>query len=142
MAQVIDGFELKFVSRLRKAERRQNGRLLDTIPVTWAKSWRQVTVPRTAPQPKGKIVPEQKESFIEVWYQDAAEMEARKGDAAPLVVAVATTSEVAGKPAWGWQPPAKNEALIARIGELAEKDLREAFAMKQKSRLVSPSPLI
>ena len=46
--------------------------------------------------------------------------------------AIHELAEVAGKPAWGWQPPAKNEALIARIGELAEKDLREAFAMKQK----------
>ena len=46
--------------------------------------------------------------------------------------AIHELAEVAGKPAWGWQPPAKNEALIARIGELAEKDLRDAFAMKQK----------
>jgi polyribonucleotide nucleotidyltransferase len=41
-------------------------------------------------------------------------------------------AEAAGKPAWDWQPPAKNEALIARVAELAEADLRTAFAMRQK----------
>jgi polyribonucleotide nucleotidyltransferase len=46
--------------------------------------------------------------------------------------AINELAEVAGKPAWDWQPPAKNEALIARVADLAEKDLREAFGMKQK----------
>ena len=41
-------------------------------------------------------------------------------------------AEVAGKPAWDWQAAARNEPLIARVAELAEKDMREAFAMKQK----------
>ncbi len=99
MAQIIDGFELKFVSRLRKAERRQNGRLIDTIPVTWAKTWRQAPPVKVSAAPKGaKVVPAPRDIFLEIWYQDAAEMEARKGDAAPFIVAMATTSEVAGKP--------------------------------------------
>ena len=37
--------------------------------------------------------------------------------------------EEAGKPAWDWQPPAKNEALIARIHELADA---EAYAIRSK----------
>lgn len=46
--------------------------------------------------------------------------------------AIEELAEVAAKPAWDWQPPAKNEALIERIAELAESDLRAAFAMRQK----------
>jgi polyribonucleotide nucleotidyltransferase len=38
----------------------------------------------------------------------------------------------AGKPAWDWAPPAKDEALIARIAQLSEQDLRAAFQIKQK----------
>lgn len=102
MAQIIDGFELKYVSRLRKAERRQNGRLIDTIPVTWAKTWRQAPPVAPTAAPKGarvtKMAAPPRDIFLEVWYQDAAEMEARKGDGAPFFVALATTSEVAGKP--------------------------------------------
>ena len=41
-------------------------------------------------------------------------------------------AEVAGKPAWDWQAAPKNNPLISRVSDLAEKDLREAFAMKQK----------
>lgn len=40
--------------------------------------------------------------------------------------------EVAGKPEWDWQPPAKDEALIARIVELAEGPLKEAYRVTQK----------
>jgi polyribonucleotide nucleotidyltransferase len=40
--------------------------------------------------------------------------------------------EVAGKPEWNWQPPAKDEALIARVSELAEAELREAYRITQK----------
>jgi polyribonucleotide nucleotidyltransferase len=48
------------------------------------------------------------------------------------IQAIHELAEQAGKPAWDWQPPAKNEALIARVSELAEQDFRAAFAMKQK----------
>ena len=40
--------------------------------------------------------------------------------------------EVAGKPEWNWQPPARDEALISRIAELAEAELREAYRITQK----------
>lgn len=99
MSQIVDGFELKFVSRVRKAERRQNGRLIDTIPVTWAKTWRQAPPVRPTAAPKGsKVVAAPKEIFLEVWYHDAAEMEARKADSAPFVVALASTQSAEGKP--------------------------------------------
>jgi polyribonucleotide nucleotidyltransferase len=40
--------------------------------------------------------------------------------------------EVAGKPEWDWQPPAKNEPLIAKVAELAEAELREAYRITSK----------
>ena len=48
------------------------------------------------------------------------------------IQAIHELAEVAAKPAWNFQPPAKDEALIARVGELAEADMREAFRIKQK----------
>ncbi len=48
------------------------------------------------------------------------------------IQAINELAEVAGKPAWEWKAPTKNEALIKRIEELAEADLRAAFAMRQK----------
>jgi polyribonucleotide nucleotidyltransferase len=48
------------------------------------------------------------------------------------IQAIEELAEVAGKPAWDWQPPANNEALIKRVAELAERDLRAAFEMRQK----------
>ena len=40
--------------------------------------------------------------------------------------------EVAGKPEWNWQAPAKDEALIAKVAALAEADLREAYRITSK----------
>jgi polyribonucleotide nucleotidyltransferase len=57
--------------------------------------------------------------------------------------AINSLVEVAGKPEWDWQPAAKDQALIAKIGELAEAELREAYritskqARTQKTREVS-----
>jgi polyribonucleotide nucleotidyltransferase len=48
------------------------------------------------------------------------------------IQAIHELAETAGKPAWDWQGPVKNESLISRVGELAESNLREAFRMKQK----------
>ncbi len=47
--------------------------------------------------------------------------------------AIEELAEVAGKPAWDWKAPEKDEALAARIAELAEADLRAAFDQRQKS---------
>ena len=40
--------------------------------------------------------------------------------------------EVAGKPEWDWQPESKDEALIAKVAQLAEAELREAYRITQK----------
>jgi polyribonucleotide nucleotidyltransferase len=48
------------------------------------------------------------------------------------IQAIDELAEVAGKPAWDWQPPEKDDSLVARIAELAEADLRRAFALRQK----------
>jgi len=48
------------------------------------------------------------------------------------IQAIHELAEQAGKPAWEWQQPVKNEVLQARVAELVERDLREAFAVKQK----------
>ncbi len=38
----------------------------------------------------------------------------------------------AGKPAWDWQPPARNEALIARVTELSNEGLKTAYSIRSK----------
>ncbi len=48
------------------------------------------------------------------------------------ITAIEELAEVAGKPAWDWKAPARDEALAAKIVELSEADLRKAFAMRQK----------
>lgn len=40
----------------------------------------------------------------------------------------------AGKPAWDWQPPAKNEALIARVHEIARAEVEEAYTIRSKQQ--------
>ena len=48
------------------------------------------------------------------------------------ITAIEELAEVAGKPAWDWKAPAKDEALAAKIAEMSEADLHKAFAMRQK----------
>lgn len=38
----------------------------------------------------------------------------------------------AGKPAWDWHPAPKNEALIARVHEIAQADIEEAYTIRSK----------
>ncbi len=38
----------------------------------------------------------------------------------------------AGVPVWDWSPPEKDQAMVDRISELAEADLRQAYQIKQK----------
>jgi polyribonucleotide nucleotidyltransferase len=38
----------------------------------------------------------------------------------------------AGKPVWDWQPPAKNEALIARVIQIGGAELRAAYEIRSK----------
>ncbi len=37
-----------------------------------------------------------------------------------------------GKPVWDWQPPAKDDALIAKVNGLAEEKLRAAYQLRNK----------
>jgi polyribonucleotide nucleotidyltransferase len=48
------------------------------------------------------------------------------------IQAIHELAEQAGKPAWEWKAPEKDEALIARVSALIEQDFRAAFAIKQK----------
>ncbi|MDY0012764.1 MAG: polyribonucleotide nucleotidyltransferase [Rhodocyclaceae bacterium] len=41
--------------------------------------------------------------------------------------------EAAGKPEWDWQPAARDEALIARVTELARAEMEEAFRITAKA---------
>jgi polyribonucleotide nucleotidyltransferase len=49
-----------------------------------------------------------------------------------VIQAINEMVDEAGAEAWDWKEPAKDEALIARIGQLAESDLRAAYQIKQK----------
>jgi polyribonucleotide nucleotidyltransferase len=40
--------------------------------------------------------------------------------------------EVAGKPEWEWRPAPRDEALISKVAELCEAELREAYGINQK----------
>ncbi len=41
-------------------------------------------------------------------------------------------ADEAAKPAWDWKPAEKDQTLVSRIKELAESELRAAFALRQK----------
>jgi polyribonucleotide nucleotidyltransferase len=41
-------------------------------------------------------------------------------------------ADEAGKPLWDWAPPEKDSALIQRIADAAESELREAYGLRQK----------
>ncbi len=50
-------------------------------------------------------------------------------------IAIAAINELvrdAGKPAWDWQPPAKDEAFISQVCALAEEPLRVAYQIRSK----------
>ncbi len=50
-------------------------------------------------------------------------------------IAIAAINELvrdAGKPAWDWQPPAKDEPFIAKVNGLAEEALRAAYQIRSK----------
>ena len=49
-----------------------------------------------------------------------------------VINAVNELVEEAGKPEWDWKPAAKNETLVAKLNELVEADLQEAFRITSK----------
>jgi len=48
------------------------------------------------------------------------------------IQAINELADAAAKPMWDWQPPAKDETLVARVTTLAEADLRAAFQVQEK----------
>jgi polyribonucleotide nucleotidyltransferase len=51
-----------------------------------------------------------------------------------VIQAINELTEVAGKPEWEWTPPVKNEALHARVSEVALAGLQEAFGLTVKQQ--------
>jgi polyribonucleotide nucleotidyltransferase len=49
-----------------------------------------------------------------------------------VIEAIHALVEEGGKPLWDWQPPARDDALIARVSEVAEPALREAYRIRSK----------
>ncbi|HMC17360.1 MAG TPA: polyribonucleotide nucleotidyltransferase [Albitalea sp.] len=50
-------------------------------------------------------------------------------------IAIAAINDLvrdAGKPAWDWQPPAKDDVFIGKVGALAEEKLRAAYQIRSK----------
>ena len=49
-----------------------------------------------------------------------------------VIQAINEMADAVGAPAWGWAAPAKDEALIASIAELADAPLQQAYALRSK----------
>jgi len=49
-----------------------------------------------------------------------------------VIDAINELADEAGKPLWDWTPPARDEALVARMREMVEGDLRAAYAIREK----------
>ena len=49
-----------------------------------------------------------------------------------VIKAINELADEAGKPLWDWAPPPKDDAMVSRLLEMAEADLREAYRIKQK----------
>ena len=49
-----------------------------------------------------------------------------------VIEAIHQLVEEGGKSLWDWQPPAKDEALIARVAAAAESELRDAYRVRSK----------
>jgi polyribonucleotide nucleotidyltransferase len=43
-------------------------------------------------------------------------------------------ADEAGKPLWDWSAPARDEALVSRVAELADNGLQEAYRIRQKQQ--------
>jgi len=54
-----------------------------------------------------------------------------------VINAINELVEVAGKPEWEWEPPKKDEDLLARVTELAEAPMREAYQSRNKQERTS-----
>ena len=53
-----------------------------------------------------------------------------------VIAAINEMADAVAQDAWNWTPPAKDEALITRISELAETELKAAYAIRSKQARV------
>ena len=51
-----------------------------------------------------------------------------------VIDAINDLADEAGKPLWDWAPPSRDDALVARVSELAEAGLQEAYRIRQKQQ--------
>lgn len=51
-----------------------------------------------------------------------------------VIDAINDLADEAGKPLWDWAPPSRDDALVARVSELAEASLQEAYRIRQKQQ--------
>jgi polyribonucleotide nucleotidyltransferase len=49
-----------------------------------------------------------------------------------VIQAINEMADAVGQDAWEWEPAAKNEALVAKVAELAENDLKAAYSVREK----------
>ncbi|MBI1424348.1 MAG: polyribonucleotide nucleotidyltransferase [Gammaproteobacteria bacterium] len=49
-----------------------------------------------------------------------------------VINAINDMADAVGMPDWEWTPPAKDQALVAKIAELAEADLQQAYSVREK----------
>jgi hypothetical protein len=83
MGHSVDGFDLKFTSRTSwKAQRRNRGKLVDVVPVTWVHSQRR----------EGKSI------LQGVHYQDPVEMERARLSREPFIIALAIAKDPQADP--------------------------------------------
>jgi polyribonucleotide nucleotidyltransferase len=54
-----------------------------------------------------------------------------------VIQAINEMAQVAGQDDWDWTPPAKNEALVAKLAEMAEKDVQAAYSVREKQARVA-----
>ncbi len=96
MSSLVDGYGLKFVSRTQSAERRLNGRLIDSVRVAWADTWRSVPPPKEpdalpAKASRKKAAP--RDAYLAIAVKDSEERAKLIATPQPFVVAVARQRE-------------------------------------------------
>jgi hypothetical protein len=83
MTHPVDGFNLKFTARTNwKAELRERGVLIDTVPVTWTKGWAK----------------RDGETFLRVWFRKQVDLQKYNARTEPFLVAVAKAKDYAVHP--------------------------------------------
>lgn len=96
MSSLVDGYGLKFVSRTQSAERRLHGRLVDSVPVAWAETWRSVPPPKepdALPAKAGRRKAVPRDAYVAIAIRDSEEMAKLMATPRPFVIAVARQRE-------------------------------------------------